>query len=58
MVRILSALALGAMMSFALAQPLQSMDVRSGPMKLTSAQMDRVAAGQGGQQRVYGEYRP
>ena len=45
MIRILSALALGAMTSLALAQPATQTDARSEPMKLTGAQMDSVTAG-------------
>ena len=47
MIRILSALALGAMTSFALAQPATQTDARSAPVKLTTTQMDRITAGQG-----------
>jgi hypothetical protein len=42
---LLSALTLGAMTSFALAQPATPADARSEPIKLTSAQMDNVTAG-------------
>jgi hypothetical protein len=42
---LLSAVALGAMTSFALAQPAKPADTRSEPMKLTGAQMDSVTAG-------------
>jgi hypothetical protein len=44
-IRILSALALGAMTSLALAQPATQTDVQSAPVKLTATQMDRITAG-------------
>ena len=45
MIRILSALALSAMTTFALAQPVTQTDARSAPVKLTATQMDTVTAG-------------
>jgi hypothetical protein len=42
---LISALALGAMTTFALAQPATQTDVRSAPVKLTATQMDTVTAG-------------
>ena len=46
---LVSALALGAMTSVALAaEPLKPTTARTGPVELTSAQMDEVTAGQVG----------
>jgi hypothetical protein len=45
MIRILSALALGAMASLALAQPATQTDAPSAPVKLTTTQMDTITAG-------------
>ena len=46
---LVSALALGAMTSVALAaEPLKPTAARTGPVELTSAQMDEVTAGQVG----------
>jgi hypothetical protein len=42
---LLSALAFGAITTLALTQPATSMDTRSGPVMLTSVQMDKVKAG-------------
>jgi len=42
---LLSALALGAMTTFVLAQPTTQTDAQSAPVKLTAAQMDRIVAG-------------
>jgi hypothetical protein len=49
---LLSALAFGAITTLALIQPAASTDARSGPVMLTSVQMDKVKAGQPSKEQI------